>query len=171
SVLSAITYSKKSQSSANVAYSISYQKNDSTIIITQSGNFSYLYELVFSLNTLLKSVSGITLANRLDLDFFTLIDSTDKFPQISDPALLDLVQRQTFKYFWDFGHPVSGLARERNTSGETVTIGGSGFGIMAIPVAISRNFISRAEGLARVQKIVSFLKNTVPKFHGAFSHW
>jgi|KBSMisStandDraft_5_1062788.scaffolds.fasta_scaffold11656_3 hypothetical protein len=171
SVSSAITYSNKSQSSATVTYNVSYQKNDSTILITPSSNLNYLNEYVFSLSTLLKSVSGISLANRLDLDFFTQIDSTDKFPQISDPALLDLVQRQTFKYFWDFGHPVSGLARERNTSGETVTTGGSGFGIMTIPVAISRNFISRAEGLARVQKIVGFLKNTTPKFHGAFSHW
>ncbi|MEO6686071.1 MAG: hypothetical protein ABIN24_08900, partial [Dyadobacter sp.] len=49
------------------------------------------------------------------------IDSTDKFPIISDEALLTLVQKQTFKYFWDFGHPVSGLARERNTSGDVVT--------------------------------------------------
>jgi len=33
---------------------------------------------------------------------------------LTDSALLDVVQRQTFRYFWDFGHPVSGLARERN---------------------------------------------------------
>jgi hypothetical protein len=85
--------------------------------------------------------------------------------------LLDLIQQQTFRYFWDFGHPVSGMARERNTSGETVTTGGTGFGIMAIPVAINRNFITRTEGVSRVQKIVSFLKNTAPNFHGAFSHW
>ena len=35
------------------------------------------------------------------------IDSTNKFPVISDEALLTLVQKQTFKYFWDFAHPVS----------------------------------------------------------------
>src|ERR1700750_349605 len=50
---------------------------------------------------------------------------------LSDSALLDLVQKQTFKYFWDFADPVSGLARERSnvTAGygnEVVTIGGSG---------------------------------------------
>jgi hypothetical protein len=90
---------------------------------------------------------------------------------ISDDALLTLVQQQTFKYFWDFGHPVSGLARERNSSGETVTSGGSGFGIMAIVTGVSRSFITRADGLARMQKIVGFLKNTAQKFHGAFPHW
>ncbi|RYG29318.1 MAG: beta-glucosidase, partial [Chitinophagaceae bacterium] len=77
-----------------------------------------------------------------------------------------------FKYFWDFGHPVSGLARERsNATPETVTSGGSGFGIMTIPVAINRNFITRAAGLQRMQTIVSFLKNKAQKFHGAFPHW
>jgi len=111
------------------------------------------------------------LQSAVTVNVLTNIDSTDKFPRISDDQLLDLVQRQTFKYFWDFAHPVSGLARERNTSGETVTTGGSGFGIMAIPVAINRNFITRAEGLARMQKIVGFLKNQAQKVHGAFPHW
>ena len=32
---------------------------------------------------------------------------------LSDSALLDLVQKQTFQYFWDGAEPVSGLARER----------------------------------------------------------
>ncbi|HEV7781334.1 MAG TPA: glucoamylase family protein, partial [Chitinophagaceae bacterium] len=104
-------------------------------------------------------------------NFTTQIDSSRKFPAISDNALLDLIQRQTFKYFWDFAHPVSGLARERNTSGDLVTSGGSGFGIMAIPVAINRNFITRGEGFTRMQTIVAFLKNTAQRFHGAFPHW
>ncbi|MFY7653140.1 MAG: hypothetical protein ACOVQE_10565, partial [Chitinophagaceae bacterium] len=33
---------------------------------------------------------------------------------LSDSALLDIVQKQTVAYFWDFTHPVSGLARERS---------------------------------------------------------
>src|SRR5687768_7190229 len=62
-------------------------------------------------------------------------------PDLSDSALLDLVQKQTFRYFWDFAHPVSGLARERSNTSfsyghETVTTGGTGFGIMAIIVAV-----------------------------------
>src|SRR5476649_1178829 len=66
---------------------------------------------------------------------------------LSDSALLDVVQRQTFRYFWDFGHPVSGLARERSNvaydyGNETVTTGGSGFGIMALIVADHRKFIT-----------------------------
>ena len=82
---------------------------------------------------------------------------------LTDSALLDVVQRQTFRYFWDYGHPVSGLARERSNKSydygdEVVTTGGSGFGIMAMVAGVSRQFISRADGLARLQKIVAFLK-------------
>lgn len=97
--------------------------------------------------------------------------------QLSDNELLDLVQEQTFKYFWDFAHPVSGMARERSDAnaygGESpniVTSGGSGFGVMAIIVGIERNYISREEGLNRVNKITDFILNG-DRFHGALPHW
>lgn len=97
---------------------------------------------------------------------------TDKFPKISDDELLTLVEQQTFKYFWDFGHPTSGLARERsNGDNNTVTIGGSGFGIMAIIVGIDRGFISKSDGLARISLMINFLQNNCTRYHGVFSHW
>jgi hypothetical protein len=170
-VTSAIAYYNKSKNSSNVPFSIAYQNGDSAIVITPSGTLDYLNEHIFSISTLLKSVAGKNLSGRADLDFVTQYDPTDKFPQVSDSALLTLVQQQTFKYFWDFAHPVSGMARERNTSGETVTSGGSGFGVMAMLVGINRNFITRQQGLTKIQTIVNFLKNTAPNFHGAFSHW
>lgn len=103
-------------------------------------------------------------------NFYTQLDSTYKFPIITDVELLTKVQQQTFKYFWDFGHPVSGLARERNTSGELVTIGGSGFGVMSILVAIERGFITRQQGIDRLETMVNFLK-TANRFHGVWPHW
>ena len=90
--------------------------------------------------------------------------------ELSDEALMDMVQRYTFRYFWDFGHPVSGMARERNTSGDVVTSGGTGFGIMALLVGIERGFITRQEGLDRLLTMTSFLENA-DRFHGAFPHW
>ena len=170
-VPSAITFYNKSQASVSVPFAVTYQRGDSSVLVTPTTNLNYLDEYVFGLSTAVKSVNGKNASGRADLDFRTQIDSSDKFAQISDSALLDLVEQQTFKYFWDFGHPVSGLARERNTSGETVTIGGSGFGVMAIIAAINRGFITRQQGLIRLQTMVGFLKNTAQKFHGAFSHW
>ena len=124
-----------------------------------------------SVLTGLKSQQQAALLTAGNFNIITQIDSTDKFPQVTDSVLLDLVQRQTFKYFWDFGHPVSGMARERNSSGDLVTTGGTGFGIMAIPVAIKRNFINRIEGLSRIIQIVNFYQTNCTAYHGAYAHW
>lgn len=115
---------------------------------------------------------GGSFAEGFSFIFTTLLDSTPKFPTISNDSLLTLVQRQTFRYFWDHAHPTSGLARERLGSGDIVTSGGSGFGLMAILVGIERNFITRQQGFERIQKIVNFLNQpSTEKFHGAFPHW
>ncbi|CAH1000681.1 hypothetical protein LEM8419_01815 [Neolewinella maritima] len=94
---------------------------------------------------------------------------TARTEELSDEALLDMVQDYTLRYFYDFGHPVSGLARERNTT-STVTSGGSGFGLMALIVGAERGFITQEQALERTTKMVDFLL-TVPRFQGAFSHW
>lgn len=101
---------------------------------------------------------------------YTRADDVPRFPVIPDEDLLTLVQSQTFKYFWDFAHPVSGMARERNASGDLVTSGGSGFGIMALVVGMDRGFITRGEGLARITTVLDFLESA-DRFHGAWSHW
>ncbi|NUM70404.1 MAG: T9SS type A sorting domain-containing protein [Ignavibacteriaceae bacterium] len=101
-----------------------------------------------------------------------LTDSVDVLTkECSDEEFMDMVQRATFRYFYDYAHPVSKLARERLGSGETVTTGGTGFGIGAILVGIERGFISRDLGKDHIVKMFRFLKNTADKFHGAFSHW
>ena len=161
----------KEASGAPVNINIAYQNSDSVLIITPAQQLQYLTKYVLTVSAPLKSVAGGSLSTNTTINFITAIDSSRKFPAISDEQLLTLVQQQTFKYFWDFAHPVSGLARERNTSADLVTSGGSGFGIMSIIVGIERGFITRTEGLTRMQTIVGFLKNTAQKFHGAFPHW
>ena len=154
-----------------VTTTISLQDGDKMLIITPQNDLKSYTSYTLAINNNLKSSSGGRLINPVNVNLVTGLDNTDKFPRITDDELLSLIQKQTFKYFWDFAHPVSGLARERNTSGNTVTSGGSGFGVMAIVTGIHRNFITRAEGLARLQKIVDFLKNKTTKHHGAFPHW
>jgi hypothetical protein len=100
---------------------------------------------------------------------------TDLLPDLPDDLLLEVVQRQTFRYFWDFAHPVSGLARERSTAAfgygtEVVTTGGSGFGVMAIVVAVERRWIARAEATGRLLQILRFLASA-DRHHGVFPHF
>jgi hypothetical protein len=127
------------------------------------------YQLI--IQTGLKSNSGHRISTGKVYAISTGLDSVDKYPRISDEELLTLVQKQTFRYFWDFGHPVSGMARERSSSGDVVTTGGTGFGIMAMIVAAERRFVSRQEAAERVLKITRFLKERCTSYHGAFAHW
>jgi hypothetical protein len=156
--------------SGGVSYSLlPGQQNDSILYFSPSNDLFYYRKARFSISANLASELG-KLFEEYSFEFFTRLDETPKFPVISDEVLLTLVQRQTFRYFWDFAHPVSGLSRERNTSDQTVTSGGSGFGIMALLVGIERGFISRSEGIEQLEKIVGFLDNS-ERFHGAWPHW
>ncbi|MCB0450091.1 MAG: beta-glucosidase [Confluentibacter sp.] len=96
----------------------------------------------------------------------------------SDDELLTRIQKETFNYFWEGAEPNSGLARERlhmdnvypTSPMNTVTTGGSGFGLMAILVGIERGFVSREDALNRYLRIIDFLEKA-DRFHGAWPHW
>ncbi|HMO62466.1 MAG TPA: glucoamylase family protein [Ferruginibacter sp.] len=103
---------------------------------------------------------------------------TTDVEKLSDSALLDIVQQQTIKYFTEGAEPVSGMARERFHADDNypqndkhiITSGGSGFGVMCLLVAMERKFITREEGVRRLEKIVQFLE-TADRFHGTWPHW
>src|SRR4051812_4070807 len=123
------------------------------------------------------------------------IPVTGIIKNLSDSALLDVVQRQTFRYFWHYAHPVSGLARERdntvrgeyywdfineaynepnlsthNYGPEACAIGGTSFGIMATIVAVNRGWIGRDTAVKRLKKMVEFLLHA-DSYHGIFPHF
>lgn len=105
----------------------------------------------------------------------TAFDATARPKNLSDSALLDLIQKQTFRYFWDFAHPVSGMARERSNTEfgyghETIAVGGTGFGIMSVIVATERKWITRDTAAKFLLKMVNFLLKA-ESYHGAFPHW
>ncbi|MEO7802094.1 MAG: glucoamylase family protein [Ginsengibacter sp.] len=154
-----------------VPYMVSYENNDSIIVIQPSILLQPLTKYSLTVSGALQSKEKTLLSPAVSISFNTSIDSTDKFSRIADDALLELIQKQTFRYFNDFAHPVSGMARERNASGDVVTTGGTGFGVMSIIAAANRNFISRNDGLNHIQKIVTFLSTKCTAYHGAFAHW
>lgn len=155
---------------ANITYAHHFDNSKKILFVNPTSQINPIssYRMIFNQGPNLGGINKETFT----FNFKTRIDSTYKFPLITDEELLTLVQQQTFKFFWDYGHPVSGLTRERLGSGDIVTSGGSGFGLMAIIVGIERNFITREEGFDRLNTIVNFLiKPETDKFHGAFSHW
>lgn len=153
-----------------IEYSYHFNANGKRLNISIDSDLLPLssYRMVFEQGDNL----GGTIDEEFSFRFNTRIDSSYKFPVITDEELLTLVQKQTFRYFWDYAHPVSGLIRERLNSGDLVTSGGSGFGLMAILVGVERGFITRSEGFERLNTIVEFLDHpNTRRFHGAFPHW
>ncbi|TQV86331.1 beta-glucosidase [Exilibacterium tricleocarpae] len=91
----------------------------------------------------------------------------------SDAELLEMVQRYTFRYFWDHADPASGWAREREPNekdGDIITSGGTGFGVMAVIVGAERGWITRAEAVQRLLKLTRSLRE-FERFHGMWAHW
>lgn len=102
---------------------------------------------------------------------------------LTDEQLMETVQRATFRYFWDWGHPGCGMAREGLGGGyplDTVTTGGTGMGLITIVVGAQRGFVTRADAAARVRTILRFLGGVSPldpnqpsgvqRYHGAWAH-
>ena len=155
--------------SGPVPYSYILSADKKQVTITPNADLKSLTRYAFQIEKTLKGAQDQSFAG-LSQFFYTRVDAADKFPQIPDEDLLTLVQRQTLKYFYDNAHPTAGLAPERNTSPNTMALGGSGFGIMALIVGVERGFITRAQGLERWNRMVNFLKRA-DRFHGAWSHW
>ena len=96
----------------------------------------------------------------------------------NDDDFLDYIEKVHFNYMWEGAEANSGLACERihldgvypQNDKTVVTIGGSGFGVAGLIVGIERGFITRAEGVARLHKIVDFLTRA-DRFHGVWPHW
>jgi hypothetical protein len=123
------------------------------------------------------------------------IKTTGIVRRLPDDELLETVQRQTFRYFWHYAHPMSGMARERSNTvradfyldfideandqpnlskgtfgPEACAVGGTGFGIMAMIVAVERKWIGREAALDRLIQIVDFLAKA-DSYHGIYPHF
>ena len=94
---------------------------------------------------------------------------------LDDAALRDRVAQATATYFTDWSHP-SGMARERSAGAfgydveDTVTTGGTGFGVMAQIVAAERGWRPRRDILDRIERLVGFLE-AADRFNGVFPHF
>lgn len=159
--------SKVSLNPGDIDYDASVQGSTLILVLKQTLNYFTAYKFYVEDGSNL----GVRIVDDYTYKFTTPYDPSPKKDLISDDELLTLVQQQTFRYFYDFAHPTSGLARERDSSGDIVTTGGSGFGLAAFPVAVERGFITRDEALAHCTKVVDFLTEKAERYHGAYPHW
>lgn len=96
----------------------------------------------------------------------------------NDSVFLDFIQKVHFNYMWEGADSTSGLAKERihldnhypENDQNTITIGGSGFGVAGLIVAMDRGFITREAGVERLHKIADYFTKA-DRFHGVWPHW
>jgi hypothetical protein len=89
---------------------------------------------------------------------------------MSDEELLTSIQEATFRFFYDHGFIESGLTRDSYNSNVS-SIGGTGFGLMSMPIGVERGFVSRDSAATRVLKILRFVQDVTPRYYGAWAHW
>jgi len=91
--------------------------------------------------------------------------------ELSDDELLTMLQEACLHYYWEGADPHSGMARESIPGDDRiVATGASGFGIAALVVGVERGFITRQQGVERLNKIVNFLEHA-QRYHGVWSHF
>ena len=92
--------------------------------------------------------------------------------EFSDDELLTMLQEACFHYYWEGADPNSGMTRENIPGDDRIIATGvaSGLGITTVIVGVDRGFITRAQGIERVTRIVGFLEHA-PRYHGAWSHY
>ncbi len=111
-----------------------------------------------------------------NFDLHSFFNDQHIHKNLPDELLLDLVQYRTLQYFIKYAHPHSGMIRERSNSSpayntfDTVTTGGSGFGIMALIVGAERGWLESQDAQSRIVKMVDFLGNST-SHHGVFPHF
>ena len=93
-----------------------------------------------------------------------------------DDALLDAVEHANFLFFWEQGHPQTGLIKDRCNTRVTDTsivasISSTGFGLTAICIAEKRGFVSRSEARLRVIQTLSSLWHRLPTHRGFYYHF
>lgn len=91
--------------------------------------------------------------------------------ELNDDELLTMSQEACFRYYWETAHPKAGLAPEILPGDDNLlALGGNGFGVMALIVAVDRGFVTREAGAERLAKIVNFLAKA-DRFHGVWPHF
>jgi hypothetical protein len=97
-----------------------------------------------------------------------------------DEALLEDLQRRSFRYFLEQSNRGTGLVLDRARTDATphdenhrniASIAATGFGLTALCIAAERGWLSRSEARERVRASLRFFAERAPQEHGWFYHW
>jgi hypothetical protein len=122
----------------------------------------------------LSTLSGLQASNK-QIASSAPAPSANNFSQ-SDDALLEELEKASFRYFWGQAHPETGIVLDRNHSGDPITsdvgsIAATGFGLTALCIAEKRKLVLRREAETRALDTLRFLWKGLPNHRGFFYHF
>lgn len=88
-----------------------------------------------------------------------------------DSAFLDEVQHGCFNFLWNAGDAGTGMVPDRSSI-KTVSVAGVGFQLSALPVGVSRGWITPQQALERTDQILTVLtRDPSIRAHGLYQHY
>ena len=104
---------------------------------------------------------------------------TPNKPNRPQAALWDAVARGAFDFFWRETDPKTGLtkdrarnyANERDANYNVASVASTGYALAALPVGVTRGWVTKKEAEARAQTTLRFLATKLPHEHGFFYHF
>jgi hypothetical protein len=93
-----------------------------------------------------------------------------------DEQFLNELEQADFLFFWEQGHPKTGMVKDRCTVRGTdksvaASIAATGFGLTALCIGVERGFVSSSDALERVFATLRFLWKKLPNHRGFFYHF
>ena len=99
-----------------------------------------------------------------------------------DDAILDDLEKRSFRFFWEHSDPSTGLTLDRaRTTGEApkagedhyrvASIAATGFGLSGLCIAADRGWVPREEAIERARRTLDFFANRAIHKNGWFYHW
>jgi len=89
---------------------------------------------------------------------------------VSDDDFLEMVEHDTFNYFWSEVNQTNGLIRDRSTPDSPCSIASVGFGLSAICIAESRGWVNRTDASDRILTTLETFNDLYNK-EGFYYHW
>ena len=97
-------------------------------------------------------------------------------PALSRAELLDEVQKRAFRFFWEKLDPETGLVNDRSNNSKeddytVASIASTGYALAALPIAVERKWVTRAEAEKRARTTLDFFLNKTENVHGWYYHF
>jgi hypothetical protein len=94
----------------------------------------------------------------------------------TEDALLEEVERASFRFFWEEANPYTGLVKDRSQAGgpdarTTASIGATGFGLTALCIADHRGWEEGKKIRERVRNALRFAATRLSHMNGFFFHF